>query len=197
MPDFRFSVCYSCTLSFCLQVWLSAYSSPMLPPKVKGFRKARLKNILTGTGELFRRSVFRGTKSQGKGKWMFLSAFANSGCGEDIVNLGKELLLRGRKISRVSTSPVEFERHHLEPEESESFWEGMGRELNVTHYLFSPQDSCWILILKGRRLRKPSRKASRTEWHFQQACGLRKQGLGYQTQRGKRAILSGTLGHLS
>jgi len=52
---------------------------------------------------------------------MFLSAFANSRCGDDAANLGKELLLRGRKISRVSTSPVVLERHHLEHEESESF----------------------------------------------------------------------------
>lgn len=47
---------------------MSAYSRPRLPSKVKGFRKARLKNIFTGIGELLRQSVFGGTKSQEKGK---------------------------------------------------------------------------------------------------------------------------------
>ena len=73
---------------------------------------------------------------------MFPWAFANSRCGEDVAELGKELLLRGRKTHRVSASLVGFERRNLKPWEVRILLRGEGWRTEPNTLPVFPQDIC-------------------------------------------------------
>lgn len=66
MPDFFFYVLFIPLelLPLCMIECLQQTSAP----GVKGFRKARLKNIFKGIGKLLRQSVLRGTNPQEMGR---------------------------------------------------------------------------------------------------------------------------------
>lgn len=136
MPDFFFYVLFIPLelLPLCMIEFLQQTSAP----GVKGFRKARLKNIFKGIGKLLRQSVLRGTNPQEKGRWMNVSlGICQFQVWAGCCRSGKRTVTKMERNQQSLCASSGAWKANLEPEGSGSFWEGRGGELNPTYCLFS------------------------------------------------------------